>query len=852
MEYTHAKDYLIELANKLENQGWLKDLIIKIINFNGNISDTELSESTLQLKSNNASTLTIPKIEASNNHSDIKLVSLTHHSGVCALAEDQKIVFSDDMTLLYGKNGSGKSSYFRILNEMIGGNHQIEIRPNIYANTNQPINIELEYSEGSKIKNILWNGSNRAIIPLNLSSVFDSSYTMTFLEKRSADTTIILPYGLHLFTALTTTMNKIKEKIQTEIDESLSTLPQIDMNGLSEDVIAILTQRTYNSKQKNYIETKYEFTDKQKANLEQQENQLKVIKETNFNDKINLTSNEQSQYISLKKHIVNTKNNLQKYQEESKIIIQKIRETRNKNEDIKHRIAILNEIGNTDSIEWKKFIEIGATYIGKSDLTENICPYCRQPLINESINIVAAYAAYLSDNSLIELNTLLKKKKHLEKNISTINTDYTITEQFKLLLDTKQNNSELFIKVSALLHKQTELKTTILNNLKKEQDNNFNTIDSTDKVISTLNTICEEYTNVIGTLHEKLSKKNETIQELSTKMKSLIEHQKLSQQKDLFIKWFEEIEHINNLKECSKKISTRGISNLSKVANQTLVTENLKNKFQEELDELGLKKLSINLSDAGASKGQSFMQLKLVDNNLIKNVLSEGEQKGVALALFIAERRMQLSKNPIILDDPVNSLDHFITAKLVERLSKLGNQIIIFSHNLLLQTSMVNLRNLHECGINQRSSCRKQSKHLFMYSINSYGRNKKGVVIEIKQDNVANSLLNAHNYLNKIPFTNDCCISAGAIMRHTIELIIDKNIFHNQIPIKFHGKKNTIQWEELKSLNPDAEIIDKLNTLFSRLSGGDLHSGTEQSYNPIDHEELEDIYNELHAINNLS
>ena len=43
-------------------------------------------------------------------------------------------------------------------------------------------------------------------------------------------------------------------------------------------------------------------------------------------------------------------------------------------------------------------------------------------------------------------------------------------------------------------------------------------------------------------------------------------------------------------------------------------------------------------------------------------------------------------------------------------------------------------------------------------------------------------------------------------------------------------------------------MIDKRNGLFSRLSGGDLHSGIEQSDNPIDHDELEEIYNELATI----
>ena len=110
-------------------------------------------------------------------HPNIRFISLIHHTGVCALAEEQRIDFSNDITLLNGKNGSGKSSYFRILNELIGGNHQTEIRSNIYSDIHKPINIELVYSEGDNVKNLSWDGNSRSISPLNLSSVFDSSYT---------------------------------------------------------------------------------------------------------------------------------------------------------------------------------------------------------------------------------------------------------------------------------------------------------------------------------------------------------------------------------------------------------------------------------------------------------------------------------------------------------------------------------------------------------------------------------------------------------------------------------------------------------------------------------------------------
>lgn len=79
------------------------------------------------------------------------------------------------------------------------------------------------------------------------------------------------------------------------------------------------------------------------------------------------------------------------------------------------------------------------------------------------------------------------------------------------------------------------------------------------------------------------------IAELSSQMKSLIEQKAISTQKELFFDWFEKMRVVDELKKCQTELSTRSISILAKTASQTLVTENLKTKFQEELDALGLK-----------------------------------------------------------------------------------------------------------------------------------------------------------------------------------------------------------------------------------------------------------------------
>ena len=141
--------------------------------------------------------------------------------------------------------------------------------------------------------------------------------------------------------------------------------------------------------------------------------------------------------------------------------------------------------------------------------------------------------------------------------------------------------------------------------------------ESLDSIIVSLLAICEEYKSNIANLHEELTKKNQLVTELSERMKPLIERNMISKQKDLFVDWFDKMHIIEELKKCQAELSTRTISTLAKTASQTLVTDNLKSKFQEELDIIGLKKLRVELSDAGASRGQSFMQLKLVNNNSV-------------------------------------------------------------------------------------------------------------------------------------------------------------------------------------------------------------------------------------------
>jgi hypothetical protein len=72
-------------------------------------------------------------------------------------------------------------------------------------------------------------------------------------------------------------------------------------------------------------------------------------------------------------------------------------------------------------------------------------------------------------------------------------------------------------------------------------------------------------------------------------------------------------------------------------------------------------------------------------------VLSEGEQKVLALADFMAEARLTGITAPIVFDDPVCSLDHRRIREVADRIAELAQteQVVVFTHDILFATNLL-------------------------------------------------------------------------------------------------------------------------------------------------------------------
>jgi energy-coupling factor transporter ATP-binding protein EcfA2 len=148
-----------------------------------------------------------------------------------------------------------------------------------------------------------------------------------------------------------------------------------------------------------------------------------------------------------------------------------------------------------------------------------------------------------------------------------------------------------------------------------------------------------------------------------------------------------------SLSDCLTQVATRPISAQITSLRKALVTEELERRIAEEIGSFDLAHLPFKVSDS-SSGGQSLFSVGLNGSGKVKNnqILSEGEQRALALACFLAEIGGDDARYGIIVDDPVSSLDHMRLRKVAQRLvaeARKGRQVIVFTHNLVFFNEMV-------------------------------------------------------------------------------------------------------------------------------------------------------------------
>jgi ABC-type lipoprotein export system ATPase subunit len=162
--------------------------------------------------------------------------------------------------------------------------------------------------------------------------------------------------------------------------------------------------------------------------------------------------------------------------------------------------------------------------------------------------------------------------------------------------------------------------------------------------------------------------------------------QNLSASLDAVLALIERLKIRSELKACENDLKTKPISDKSKEFASSAVTATLKKALDDEFKVLGIGHIKTKLKDRN-DKGKIKHQLllDLPTSNKLEQILSEGEQRAIALGSFFAELELANHGGGVIFDDPVSSLDHKRRGKVAARLAleSKRRQVLVFTHDVV-------------------------------------------------------------------------------------------------------------------------------------------------------------------------
>lgn len=485
-----AIDYVQEWIQQ-KTQKWLKLLVHKVLSKNGELVEEDIDEvlkvflceegliddslaECEQILSENYERTKIKTYESSQ----IKLISLEDVKGVNLIAEGQKLTFSPNLTVIYGKNASGKSGYVRILKKACGTRTVEDIWDNVYSNPQKNIcqaNIKIQ-ENGIEKPPICWKGE-QGVLPLSNIHVFDSKCVKVHLTDKLAFT--VLPFGFEIFSMIANSITAIRQKLQ-EIVSNKKQIKDFSQFFIKDTEIFKLISSLNNSTKEEDITKPSFWSDKEDLLLQSKLKEIKDLMTVNLEATIQLAKNEKLQIERAKAMAEIILTNLSeavllKHQE----LISKFRQ--GKEALIKKQIADLSKyiIENRDTEEWQNFIESAEKYIHTLSNHEHYpsgtdkCIYCQQDLTDEALALIKTYRELSKSPELKELKNV---DVEIESTIAKIeNLDISLTDL--------PENLEIKNEIETYFEKAENSRKRLLENL-KNRDWNEITFSASQEILN--------------------------------------------------------------------------------------------------------------------------------------------------------------------------------------------------------------------------------------------------------------------------------------------------------------------------------------------------------------------------------
>jgi hypothetical protein len=686
-----ARQSLVDWANRQD--GWVRALVNAILTGSDNVSevtlesifDHYLAEKDLtDVEAEQIDSLTIGDEEMAIK-APLLIDKLSAVGGVNALAPGQEIEFNANLTVLFGENGSGKTGYTRILKTLadvrtiepiLGDVNEVELPADPRCT--------LSYTVDGTSSDLDWNGET-GVVPFTAISIFDSPAVQLHVDEDLSYQ--YTPSDLALFPFVGDGIDRVHVRLEDEIRKRK---PKGN---------PFLSHFTRGTAAYTLIETLGPATDlaalgELATPLEAAAPRLDVLASTTdalrggaVTAQITAARSRRDLYaklVSISKAIEGFP--VDAYQ----AAVETAEKAEAAYEELRDELAQASGVEGEEAERWQQFVLSGETYRehlashddGPEDET---CIYCRQPLDDDAQALLARYREFANDAIRQRLQDANDQTALLSKDVLELDLDAA-----QDALGAAREGQE---EDSVLVAAATFLTTfTVVNvQLRERKTPPWDTLlNEAIAVRAAAETRGETAKELIESLSAKEADREANLRAAESEHGELKDRVELDSRMDTLVEYVEAAKWAQRAEELAKRFRSlsRSLTVTAKAASGVLLNSDFEERFKQECE--ALRAPSVALAFPGR-RGEPARRKTVSAEHKPSKVLSEGEQKVIALADFLAEASLRLVPAPLIFDDPVNSLDYLRINEVSDRIAQLAveRQVIVFTHNIWLAVALL-------------------------------------------------------------------------------------------------------------------------------------------------------------------
>lgn len=619
----------------------------------------------------------------------VQICAIKNLQHVNALAEDQRLpIASTGLTIIYGENGTGKSGYSRVLKQACRARDRREtLLPDMRKPPDQlaVATATFETMVDGTALDLEWIHGQEAPEQLSEIAIFDAHCARAYVDNEGDFAYV--PYGLDILEGLVKTCVAVKGMASKEL---AANKPDIESFGVLSKtatevgrMLAELSAKTSIA----HVETLATLT---RADSDRLATLNMALAETDPKQKSQILSLRASRFTGLAIRIQTAIALL----DNAKLAA--LRMLLEKSNAAKSAALLAAKkftetpgfLPGTGNEAWQHLFEAARAYATVSHSAhvfahlpaDSACPLCQNNLGEEGAARIAAFDAFIQQEAETRAKSARATAAVAIKFIEQANLDLAIDESLhQELADAQEDLAVVCVAMqTALIDRQSAVLKAASLTIAWED-----IADLPTNPIEALNATSAELRTDAKALYDLVDEKAKAAMVLE--QAELDARRRLAEIKSLVLDAIAKFVLCGKLRACADSISTTGISRKSTELTKTMAIQEVADALNAELQSLNVHQLQIVMkSESPIGKTQFKLALELPGGGVPSAILSEGEQRAIAIASFLAELKLGNGLGGIVLDDPVSSLDHSRRERVASRLAQeaQSRQVIVLTHDL--------------------------------------------------------------------------------------------------------------------------------------------------------------------------